>query len=162
MATKKGSATKPRTSKQMMPEIRSKVSGPKPGRFLEPGGCDDPCVLSAYQDWRTSYLPPSFNVSVAFKPPAGKRFVIELVTAIISVPPGENARLRMFTSTGLYTGNIDLVLTFQGLSGGMAAWMATHSLRAYTDGYLEFNVNRDNESTKGQAFICVSGYLVKI
>jgi hypothetical protein len=47
----------------------------------------------------------------------------------------------------------------QGVHAGVnAIWVATHSLRVYTDGYLEFNVNRDNASTEGYALICVSGY----
>jgi len=41
-----------------------------------------------------------------------------------------------------------------------AIWVCTQSLRAYTDGLLEFNVNRDNAVTEGDALICVSGHLV--
>jgi hypothetical protein len=36
----------------------------------------------------------------------------------------------------------------------------TLSLRAYSDGTLDFTVNRDNPWTEGHVFVCVSGYLV--
>jgi len=54
-------------------------------------------------------LTPSFNWIVSFAdygiPPAGKRAVIELVTAQILVPQGEWARLRMYTSLGTLPSN---------------------------------------------------------
>jgi hypothetical protein len=59
--------------------------------------------------------------------------VIEFVTATVEVPAGESARLRMFTgfSTG-QAGNLDLALTPQGMVGGQANYVATHTVRAYT------------------------------
>jgi hypothetical protein len=42
----------------------------------------------------------------------------------------------------------------------MAKYVATHPIRAYTDGFLAFNINRDNANTAGHAFISVSGYRV--
>jgi hypothetical protein len=110
-------------------------------------------------------LPPSFNVGINFNPdwgipPSGKRAVIELVTATISVPQGEKARLRLFTSLGSAASNFDFVLTQQGQVGGQDVLVGTHAIRAYSDSLIEFNVNRDNATTKGHAFICISGYLV--
>jgi hypothetical protein len=93
-------------------------------------------------------------------PPTGKRAVIELVTATILVPKGEKARLRLFTSLGTAASNLDFVLIEQGVVGGQDVLIATHAIRAYSDSLIEFNVNRDNATTKGHAFICISGYLV--
>jgi len=57
-------------------------------------------------------------------------------------------------------GNFDLALTPQGIRGGQSIYVCAHQVRAYTDGFLAFNVNRDNAATSGDALICVSGYLV--
>lgn len=82
------------------------------------------------------------------------------VAASIEVPSGEWARLRMNTSLGSVPSNLDLVLTPQGqISTGQNVYVATHNIRSYTDGRIEFNVNRDNAQTSGHAFICISGYL---
>jgi len=122
-------------------------------------------ALSAFHAWREEPLPPSFNVMIDFNPawgipPAGKRAVIELVTATIHVPSGEFARLRMYTSLGFVPSNLDLTLTPQGQFGGQQILMCTHSVRVYSDSLIEFDVNRDNAQTTGNAFICISGYLV--
>jgi hypothetical protein len=85
--------------------------------------------------------------------------VIELVTAQILVPSGEWARLRMYTSLGSQPSNLDLFLTFQGNVTGQSIYDATHSIRAYSDGLISFDVNRDNAETSGFALICISGYL---
>jgi hypothetical protein len=51
--------------------------------------CDDCRALTAFHAWRDANLPPSFNVGIDFSdwgiPPAGKRAVIELVTATITI-----------------------------------------------------------------------------
>ncbi len=122
--------------------------------------CQDFCALHAYHSWHDQHLTPSFNWLFDIPVPTGKLFVIELVTATISVPAGERARLRMYTSLGTAPSNLDLTLSPQGVVNGRAIYVATHSLRAYTDGLLEFDVNRDNATTEGDAFVCVSGYLV--
>ena len=127
--------------------------------------CDDCRALTAFHAWRSVDMGPSFNTSIHFNPswgipPGGKRAVIELVTATISVPSGEFARLRMFTSLESAASNLDFVLTPQGTFAGRTLLVATHSVRVYSDGLIDFNVNRDNAQTSGHAFICLSGYLV--
>lgn len=128
------------------------------------GTCDDCRATTAFQASQSVDLTPSFNVGVSFDDwnivPKGKRAVIELVTAQIIVPEGEWARLRMFTSLGSVPSNLDLFLTFQGNVGGKAIYDATHSLRAYSDNDIDFNINRDNATTTGSALICISGYIV--
>ena len=128
------------------------------------GACDDCRATTAFQAWHSVDLTPSFNVLVSFADwkivPKGKRAVIELVTAQIIVPSGEWARLRMYTSLGSVPSNLDLFLTFQGNFSGNAIYDATHSLRAYTDNDIEFDINRDNATTSGSALICISGYIV--
>jgi hypothetical protein len=127
------------------------------------GTCDDCRATTAFQAWQSVDLTPSFNVEVSFADwnivPKGKRAVIELVTAQIIVPSGEWARLRMYTSLGSVPSNLDLFLTFQGNVSGNAVYDATHSLRAYTDNDIDFDINRDNATTTGSALICISGYI---
>ena len=55
--------------------------------------------------------------------------------------------------------NPNLFLTFQGNVSGQSVYVATHSLRGYSDGPIEFDINRDNAETTGYALICISGYL---
>ena len=61
---------------------------------------------------------------------------------------------------GSVPSNLDLFLTFQGNVGGKAIYDATHSLRAYSDNEIDFDINRDNATTAGSALICISGYIV--
>jgi hypothetical protein len=133
-------------------------------RTTAKGACDDCRATAAFQAWHSLDMTPSFNWEVSFEDwkivPKGKRAVIELVTAEIIVPQGEWARLRMFTSLGMVPSNLDLFLTFQGNVSGNAIYVATHSLRAYTDHDIDFNINRDNATTSGSALICISGYVV--
>ena len=82
-----------------------------------------------------------------------------MVTAPIIVPSGEWARLRMYTSLGTVLSNLDLFQTFQGDPSGKANYTATHSIRAYTDNEIDFDIDRDNATTRGSALICVSGYV---
>ncbi len=130
--------------------------------------CEDFCALHSFHAWREQDLTPSFNWLIDFNPnwgipPAGKLAVIELVTATVLVPKGEWARLRMYTSLGQAASNLDLVLTRQGqVASGQDVLVATHTIRAYSDGLIQFNVNRDNAQTEGHAFICISGYLVEM
>ena len=128
------------------------------------GACEDCRATSAFQAWHSLDMTPSYNWEISFADwkivPKGKRAVIELVTAQIIVPQGEWARLRMFTSLGTVPSNLDLFLTFQGNVSGNAIYVATHSLRAYTDHDIDFNINRDNATTSGSALICISGYVV--
>ena len=147
--------------------IKARESGAQPRsalRTLASGTCDDCRANAAFQAWHSVDLTPSFNTFISFADwnivPAGKRAVIELVTAQIIVPAGEWARLRMYTSLGSVPSNLDLFLTFQGNVGGSAIYDATLSVRAYTDHDIDFDVNRDNATTSGSALICVSGYIV--
>jgi len=128
--------------------------------------CDDCRVANAFHAWRDQHLGPSFNVGLSFTGivniPAGQRAVIELVTATIQVPHGESARLRLYTSLGSAPSNLDFILTLQGHVGGRDIFVATHSVRVYSDHLIEFNVNRDNAQTEGDAFICISGHLIDV
>jgi hypothetical protein len=140
------------------------ASHPTIKRRAHAPSCDDCRALTAFHAWRSADLSPSFNTIIDFGnwgiPPDGKRAVIEFVTASVTVPHGERARLRMFTSLGSAPSNLDFVLTPQGTISGKDVLVGTHSIRAYTDGLIEFNVNRDNAQTTGYALICISGYLV--
>jgi len=142
--------------------IRSKLEVAKD--LPTPKDCHDCKAFSAFQYWREQPLTPSFNWEIDFSAlvniPAGKRAVIELVTATIEVPGNESARLRLYTSLGTAPSNLDLTMERQSVTGAAnAQFMATHSLRVYSDQLVAFNVNRDNATTAGSAFICISGYL---
>ena len=128
--------------------------------------CKDCRVDNAFHAWRDQHLTPSFNWSIDFSvwgiPPIGKRAVVELVTATIYVPAGERARLRMYTSLGSVPSNLDFVLIPQGQIGSREILVGTHSVRVYSDQLIEFNVNRDNAQTEGDAFVCISGHLIDL
>jgi len=132
-------------------------------RTATAGNCDDCRAYAAFHAWHSFDLPPSYNMFVDFGDwhliPAGKRAVIELVTAQILVPSKEWVRLRMYTSLGSTPSNLDLFVTYQGDFQGQSVYEATHSLRAYSDGTIQFDVNRDNPVTTGSGLICVSGYV---
>ncbi len=163
---------KANTEKSNASSVRSAVRAPaSPSthprstvRTTAGGACEDCRATSAFQAWHSIDLTPSYNWMVSFADwkliPKGKRAVIELVTAQIIVPSGEWARLRMYTSLGSVPSNLDLFLTFQGNVSGNAIYDATHSLRAYSDGEIDFDINRDNATTSGSALICISGYIV--
>lgn len=143
-------------------KVRSNLEVPK--QLPAAKECHDCKAFSAFQYWREQALTPSFNWEIDFSGliniPAGKRAVIELVTATIEVPGTESARLRLYTSLGSAPSNLDLTMEKQSAAGAAnAQFMATHSLRVYSDQLVAFNVNRDNAATAGSAFICISGYL---
>ncbi len=126
--------------------------------------CDDCRATTAFHAWHDVRLTPAFNTGVSFADwkiiPKGKRAVIELVTAQITVPTNEWVRLRLYTSLGTVPSNLDLFVTFQGNISGNAVYVATHPLRVYSDNEIDFNINRDNATTEGYALICISGYIV--
>ena len=123
--------------------------------------CADWCALSAWHNWTDIHMRPAWNHGgLGFLVPKGKILVVELVTATIVVPFGEAARLRMNTALGGRPSNLDLALTLQGTPNGIAIWVCTQSLRAYSDLMVDFSVNRDNPWTEGDAFVSVSGHLV--
>jgi hypothetical protein len=160
MATKKKSRATSQTIQQMRPPITAKISVAKTMKPRLAKECDDSCALNAYQAWRSANLTPAYNYMISFSIPAGKLFVIELVTASIRVPGSETVRLRMYTGLGTSPSNLDLVVMPQGIVSGQAVFVATHTLRSYADSLLKFNINRDNATTQGYALICVSGYLL--
>lgn len=145
---------------RMRPTLKRTFTGHKLARPKGSPECKEPCVMSAFQAWQDANLTPSYNYMFSFTVPTNQRLVIELVTATIQVPAGESARLRMYTGLPMGPSNLDLFVTPQGVVNGQAIYVATHYLRSYTNGFLEFNINRDNPFTPGYALICVSGHLV--
>ena len=156
--------TRQKGTKDPMPPELAKVSG-KRQIVRAAKGCD--CrVRSAVHFWRSETLSASFNHMIDFSVwmtsygvSEHKRLAIEFVTAEIRVPAGEMARLRMYTALGSEPTNHDLALMPQGVANSQQVLVATHTVRAYSDHHLSFNVNRDNSVTNGYALICISGYL---
>lgn len=135
----------------------------RPARIKAAERCEDCRVTNAFHQWRSQHLTPAYSWMIDFPAvPAGKRAVIELVTATITVPSGERARFRMYTSLGTAPSNLDLLLTPQGKVAGREFLVATHSLRVYSDHLIEFAVGRDNATTEGDLFVCISGYLIDV
>jgi hypothetical protein len=151
----------PKVDSHLMPVAAKKIAGVKPlkGKAKK---LEDLSALHAHHAWRSKNLSAAWNTMIMVPVPAGKRLVIEFVTAQISVPAGETVRLRMHTGLGHTSSNFDLVMTPQGLVGGNSVFVATHTLRAYSDSKVKFSINRDNPHTKGNALVCVSGYLVDL
>ena len=151
------------------PVVRRAVRRPVPRPKARE--CEDCRAWTAFQ--ATTYgilsnaLNTTFDLSSAVKIPKGKRAVIELVTASIFVPAKTWVSLRMYTSLGIVPSNLDLYLTPQGVHSGAnvpvprtrETWVATHSLRAYTDNDISFDVGRDYLDEPGDATICISGYI---
>lgn len=168
MKAKKQSAAKPAPTRTAhKPSADTMISASAPVTMTNVAKrCEDCRAGSAFHAWHEQHLPPSFNWEIDFTSdiaiPPGKRAVIELVTAAVSVPAGERARLRMYTSLGMAPSNLDLVMVSQGTVDGVERLVATHTLRAYSDQLVAFDVNRDNAQTEGDALICVSGYLVDV
>jgi hypothetical protein len=128
--------------------------------------CKDCRVDNAFQAYVFKHLAPAGSYNLSFAnwgiPPTGKRAVIELVTARILVPSGEWVRLRMHTTINYMPSNLDLVVTPQGLLKNRQNLVATHVVRIYSDGLIQFTVERDNFKTEGEALVCISGYLMDI
>jgi hypothetical protein len=168
MTTPKNPVTEPSRIRETIEGPRQAVAGASlhPVKTHAVQRCEECRVDNAFHAWRDQHLTPSFNWAIDFTGtvniPAGRRAVIELVTATISVPSGERARLRMYTSLGFAPSNLDFVLISQGQVGGRELLVATHTVRVYSDHLIEFNVNRDNAQTEGDAFICISGYLIDV
>jgi hypothetical protein len=168
MATKKSSVPGAPQVVRVVPKTAKnvkKVSLPK-GKAPAGKKCEECGVANAFHAWKEQELTPALNWQIDFSKdvaiPAGKRAVIELVTATIQVPVGEGARLRMNTSLGIYPSNLDFFLVPQGVVNGREMLVATHSIRAYSDHAITFNVHRDNAYTQGYAVICISGYMVDV
>lgn len=126
-------------------------------------GSDEARVENAFHSWRSHHLAggPSSLIDFRGTVPAGKRALVTLVSAIVDVPAGGAARLHMHTSVGAVPSDLDLTLTGRGRAvGGGDVLFATHAVRAHSDGVVEFAVSRDDASCGGDAFICISGYLV--
>ena len=163
MATKKKSGSRSETIEQPRQIVVSKVPATKMRKNRSaPCECDDCCALNAHAIWGFVNLIPAWNGAINFSVPAGKRYVIESITATINVPDGENVRLRLATGIGIHTSNMDLVVIPQGVVLGQAVFVATHALKAYADSLLRIFIARDNPNTKGYAFACFSGYLIDL
>lgn len=140
-----------------VPPIKTKV----------PMRCQDCRAEAAFHAWSAEPLPVgAVSCSIVLTEhvdiPPGKRAVIELVTATISVGSGERALLRLYTSLGHSPSNLDLSLVLQGEFQGLERLVATHALRVYSDHLVEFGVARSSTATEGYAIVCVSGYFVNV
>jgi hypothetical protein len=113
--------------------------------------------------------------SVSFPIPAGKRFVIENMTAVVRLPPGIQPYLHIFTymddGDGVFTfddsANQDFVLVQQSNLAGLTIWTANHKVVAYADERVgETQINHTvslqasgNVTLLSKVDITLSGYL---
>lgn len=112
---------------------------------------------------------------LSFSIPAGKRFVIEHMSAVVRLPQGIQPSLQIFTymddGDGVFTpedyGNQRFVLVQQMNSGGLTIWTANHKVVAYLDesiGGTQINHTvslevSGNVSLLSKADLTLTGYL---
>jgi hypothetical protein len=120
----------------------------------------DPAA-TAFQAWKEvdSVTDTSANIDFADWNivPKGKRAVIELITASILTPPDTWPSLGLNTAVGTANLNLNLSVTPQGQTANWATYVATHSLRVYTDGIIVFGVRCPKPT--GAVLISISGYI---
>lgn len=126
-------------------------------------GRDDYEVENAFHSWRSQRLGGAPESVIDFRGsiPAGKRALVTLVSAIVDVPTGGKARLHMHTRRGFVPADLELVFTGRGrAAGGGDVLFATHAVHAHSDGVVQFGVTREDGAAEGDAFICISGFLI--
>ena len=160
---KKKSNAKSKIIDQLMPKARRRASAPRPPANLIATEECDPCALNAYHRLSMFNLGAAFGTSVTLNLPQGFRFVIEVISAVISVPAGGKALLTVSgqTSNNPLASNFFIPLTPQGVFGGDDVFVATQAIRLYTDDKIDISVGRDND-TGASVVVCLSGYLLKL
>lgn len=112
---------------------------------------------------------------LSFSIPAGKRFVIESMTAVVRLPPGIQPYLHIFTymddGDGVFTfddsANQSFVLVQQTDLAGLTIWTANHKVVAYADERVgDTQINHtvslqasSNVTLLSKVDITLSGYL---
>jgi len=155
-------ASKSMAKKTVGSKRKSVSSSKKVSPSLAAAAALAPCdcrARNAFHQFRVKSLLSNLSVALSFAIPANTRVVIETITARITVPAGEMARLRLVTVLGNTASNLDLTVMPQGVVGGKQILVATHPIRAYADSLLECVVTRDTQSNIGDATVCISGYL---
>jgi hypothetical protein len=123
----------------------------------------DPAALNAVartntSDWGAA-TSAAFNV---YTVPAGKRLVIENVSAHIRVLTGAFVVVRVNTSVGGAFSEAEVPLVFQGTFGREAHFSATQNMRLYADPNTAVTISyfRSTTDTTGKVTLGFSGYLV--
>jgi len=137
-----------------------------PAKFFDlPAQPVDGCALNAFHISQSFDISePALNHECDIQAPAGKRLVIELITARIYVAQGYSVSLllspRLTTPTNQIN-NLALTVSLQGVYAGKALYVATHSVRTYSDGVLSFNIECSDQIA-AYADFGISGYTVDL
>jgi hypothetical protein len=95
--------------------------------------------------------------------PAGKRLVIEHVSARLTLPAGQKvfeSRITTLQKAGGAEGYHYLSTNAEGNHLGSDFFSISHSLRLYSVGYAKFSFFRSDKAQIGLVNAAVSGYLV--
>ena len=126
-----------------------------------PQGADD--AKQPFQKMLVATLDGSeFNETVSFTVPAGKRLVIETVSANAAMPTGQKAIINVATVGGGQNGRAWLALAEQGNVSGLDRYAVAQSLRMYADPLttVAFQVVRSGAASTASFNFSVAGYYV--
>lgn len=107
------------------------------------------------------------NNQASFAVPAGKRLVIEFVTAIVRVPQGQSVIVLFFAQIAPSgppgIGHV-IVVTPQGVFNEDNNFMASQQMRVYADPWTQviFEVSRNASAGLASGNVSVTGYLVSV
>ena len=99
-----------------------------------------------------------------FTVPGGKRLVIEHVSILSAVPPGQKVLLIMNTQVEGQPADHFLLADFQGSFGGTDRFFVSQPIRVYADPGTSVVIRTERTSTGGNASYAatVSGFLVDV
>lgn len=123
---------------------------------------DNPARQPFQSESSESFPAGGDTINVFFSVPAGKRLVVEQVTASIGVLPGQHALMNVMT-----TANGNQVVHFmkpteQGEWVGFQVFVVSQPVRFYADAgtQVRLQVNKNSTVGIGSATVSLSGYLI--
>ena len=123
----------------------------------------DPAALSAVARTNTSDWGAATSTAVnVYTVPAGKRLVIENVSAHMRVLAGAFVVVSVHTSVGGAASEAEVPMVYQGTFGREAHFSATQNMRLYADPNTAVTISysRSTTDTTGKVTLGFSGYLV--
>ncbi len=93
--------------------------------------------------------------------PAGKRLVIETISARVATASGQSVIGNIGTRIGGQNASTNLLFVFQGNDGTQAKYAATHSVRLYAEAgsSVTFTTVRTDKNAVGNKNVSFTGYL---
>jgi hypothetical protein len=113
-----------------------------------------------------SLVGDSGHSTTIFTVPAGKRFIIETVSAHAELAPVDTPhRIEVITQLGNKTVFHRILVSRQGMDlNGQNVFVGTHYIRAYADPGtdVEFEFSHSNAANNASASITISGYFIDL